>query len=239
MAKRPNQTRVLKKTARSKLMRNLQIARVRALASGYKKQQKTGKNEALAVQNETQNFSQPFQQLQEYECRENSLELEIGVDKTDESIKDLLNCRRIVNLGHVLHNEYDKISRHGEICKMGKMGFVRETKFESNSLIHFYCDNCEKASVINTDPNNQQDPRIENMKEEDIELQESHTEFVQASSLSSIPRDEVDTSNFLQNDDLNDCDLFGKYIAEKLRALPYYERKNLQRQIMNCFEKVI
>ncbi|XP_045467021.1 uncharacterized protein LOC123675629 isoform X1 [Harmonia axyridis] len=84
------------------------------------------------------------------------------------------------------------------------------------------------------------DPRLENMKVEieDTELLEPHTEFVQASYQSSIRMEDVDTSSsdFPRNDN---CELFGKYIAEELRALPYLKRLVLQEKIINCFKKLI
>ncbi|XP_045467019.1 transcription factor Adf-1-like [Harmonia axyridis] len=87
------------------------------------------------------------------------------------------------------------------------------------------------------------DPTIENMKVEveDIELQEPHTEFVQALSDSSLKVEDVETrsSDFLQNDNSSECELFGKYVAEELRVLPYLERLDLQQKITECFKKVI
>lgn len=79
--------------------------------------------------------------------------LEIEVDQSYKSIKHLLNGRRIVNLGHVL-SEYEKICKHGDKCTMGKMTFVKETRFGLTSRLHFFCDNCEEATVLSTDPNN-------------------------------------------------------------------------------------
>lgn len=76
--------------------------------------------------------------------------LECEPDKSYRSISDILDGRRIVNLGHVL-KEYGKVVNHKYKCTMGRMDFVKETRKGLISYLHFYCDNCEKRYVITTD----------------------------------------------------------------------------------------
>ncbi|XP_044760382.1 uncharacterized protein LOC123317835 [Coccinella septempunctata] len=80
-------------------------------------------------------------------------ELEREIDSTYQSIKDLLHGRRIVNIGHILF-EYEKIIRHSERCTMGRMAFVKETRFGLISRLHFFCDNCDESMILCTDPSN-------------------------------------------------------------------------------------
>lgn len=76
--------------------------------------------------------------------------LECEPDKFYRSISEILDGRRIVNLGHVL-KEYEKILNHKYKCTMGRMDFVKEHRKGIISYLHFYCDSCEKRYVITTD----------------------------------------------------------------------------------------
>ncbi|KAK4879407.1 hypothetical protein RN001_007553 [Aquatica leii] len=80
----------------------------------------------------------------------------LEIETTTEHVPTLFNTikgRIVVNLAHLL-NKYTKIINHSLSCTMGKMKIVKEVTFGLNSSLHFYCDNCEKTCVINSEPHN-------------------------------------------------------------------------------------
>lgn len=81
---------------------------------------------------------------------ENLPPMECEADESYRSISDIMEGRRIVNLGHVL-KEYGKVLNHKYKCTMGRMDFIKETRKGLISYLHFYCDNCGKHYVITTD----------------------------------------------------------------------------------------
>lgn len=79
------------------------------------------------------------------------LPLEIENDTNYRSISEQLQGRRIVNLGHILQ-EYEKIIKHPQVCTMGRMNFVKETRLGLVTRLHFFCDNCERSYIILSEP---------------------------------------------------------------------------------------
>ncbi|CAH1994216.1 unnamed protein product [Acanthoscelides obtectus] len=72
-------------------------------------------------------------------------------DSEYEDYFEELERRRIVNLGHMLF-EYGKVLNHSKACTMGRMDFVEEKRIGHLVKLHFFCDNCEKRMVIESEP---------------------------------------------------------------------------------------
>lgn len=54
-----------------------------------------------------------------------------------------------MDLGFVLR-QYESVALHPVKCTSGKMIFQKEIRRGLKSLMHFYCDTCEKTTVIST-----------------------------------------------------------------------------------------
>ncbi|KAI4454827.1 exonuclease phage-type/recb c-terminal domain-containing protein [Holotrichia oblita] len=126
-------SRVHKRSARSKVMKNL-------FQNRNKKE--VGIDDIASSSKDTSDYEN---------SQENMPPLEIEPDLSYKTISDVLRGRRIVNLAHVL-KEYENIILHRTKCSMGRMDIVKETRRGIISLLHFHCMNCEKSYVISTDP---------------------------------------------------------------------------------------